>query len=141
MSAGARQIASLAAAGLLLGFFLTRIGFTDYGELHRMLTFQDWRLFGVFGGAVGVSFVGFKIFARGKALPPRPLHRGIVPGGVLFGIGWAVSGACPAVAMIQIGEGQVAALLTLVGMLAGSWLYPRMHARFFRFDAGSTCDS
>ena len=50
-----------------------------------------------------------------------------------------MSGACPAVAMIQVGAGQVAAVLTLVGMLAGSWVYPRVHARYFKFDAG-TCE-
>lgn len=134
-----RQVLVLGAAGLALGFCLTRIGFTDFGELHRMLTFQDLRLLFVFAGAVAVSFVGFRLFGRGKLLPKRPLHSGIVPGGVLFGIGWAVSGACPAVAMIQVGQGQLAAVLTLTGMLAGSWAYPRFQARYFRVDSGS-CD-
>lgn len=131
------QVLKLGLAGLALGFCLTRIGFTDYGELHRMLTLEDARLFLVFGGAVAASFVGFRVFGRGKALTPQPMHPGIVPGGVLFGLGWAVSGACPAVAMIQVGAGQVVAVLTMVGMLAGSWAYPRVHARFFKFDAGA----
>lgn len=132
MNARSRQVLVLGAAGLALGFSLTRIGFTNFTELHRMLTFQDPRLFLVFGGAVALSFVGFQVFGRGKLLPKRAMHSGIVPGGVLFGVGWAVSGACPAVAMIQIGQGQVAALLTLTGMLAGSWAYPRFQQRFFR---------
>jgi uncharacterized membrane protein YedE/YeeE len=139
MNPRTRQILVLGACGLALGFCLTRIGFTDFGELHRMLTFQDPRLLLVFGGAVALSFAGFKLFARGKALPARPMHFGIVPGAVLFGIGWAVSGACPAVAMIQIGQGQIAALLTFAGMLAGSWAYPRVQARFFRRPVAPGC--
>ncbi len=58
------------------------------------------------------------------------MHVGIIPGGVLFGIGWAVSGACPAVAMVQIGAGQMAAMLTFTGMLVGSWAYARFQGRF-----------
>lgn len=139
MNAKTRQLLVLGAGGLALGFCLTRIGFTDYGELHKMLTFQDLRLLFVFAGAVAVSFVGFQVFGRGKLLPRRPLHAGVLPGGVLFGIGWAVSGACPAVAMVQVGQGQLAALLTLAGMLLGSWTYPRFQSRFFRYDTGS-CD-
>jgi uncharacterized protein len=139
VNAQQRQVVVLGAGGLALGFCLTRIGFTDYGELHRMLTFQDLRLLFVFAGAVALSFIGFAVFARGKSLPKKPFHAGTIPGGVLFGAGWAISGACPAVAMIQIGQGQIAALLTLAGMLAGSWLYPRFQARYFRYDTGS-CD-
>jgi uncharacterized protein len=133
------RVLASAAGGLLLGFFLTNIGFTDYGELHRMLTFRDLRLLFVFAAAVAISFAGFKLLARGKALPPRRINAGTIPGAAIFGAGWAISGACPAVAIIQIGQGQVAALLTLAGMLAGTWIYPRIHARFFRFDVGS-CD-
>jgi uncharacterized protein len=131
-----RQVVVLGIAGLAFGFCLTRIGFTDYDELHRMLTLEDPRLFFAFAGAVAASFAGFRVFARGKVLTPKPLHPGIVPGAVLFGAGWAVTGACPAVAMIQVGAGQLGAVLTLVGMLAGSWVYPRVHARFFKFAPG-----
>ncbi len=139
MKASTRQVAALGAWGLALGFALTRIGFADYGELHRMLTFRDLRLLFVFGGAVALSFVGFRLLARGKALPARPMHDGIIPGGILFGVGWAISGACPAVALIQIGQGQVPAVLTLVGMLVGTWVYPRFESRFFRPPTGE-CD-
>jgi uncharacterized membrane protein YedE/YeeE len=56
----------------------------------------------------------------------------------LFGVGWALSGACPAIALVQLGEGQFVALFTLLGIFAGNWLYSVVHERFFRWSA-STC--
>lgn len=130
----------LAGFGLLMGFTLSRIGFTDYGQLQGLLTLADLRLLLAFCTAVGVLFVGFQVLARGQALPKRGLHPGVIPGGVLFGVGWAVCGACPTVALVQVGEGQLAGAVTFVGMVAGNWAYGRVHQRFFRWDSGS-CDS
>ena len=65
------------------------------------------------------------------------LEAEIVPGGVLFGIGWALCGACPSVPWVQLGEGKLASLATLAGVFAGTILYRTVHARFFRWDRGS----
>lgn len=126
--------------GLLLGFSLSRLGFADFGEVHRMLTFADLRLVLTFAGAVVVATLGFLAMARGRTLPRRSVHKGTVAGGVLFGIGWAVTGTCPAVAPVQVGEGRLLGLVTLVGILAGVWLFSLARARFFRWDMGSCAD-
>jgi uncharacterized membrane protein YedE/YeeE len=55
----------------------------------------------------------------------------------MFGVGWVLSGGCPAVALAQLGEGQLPALLTVAGILFGAWLYPKVHRRLFRWDVGS----
>ena len=67
---------------------------------------------------------------------PRPIHPGTLPGGVLFGLGWAVCGACPAVALVQMGEGQLGGAFTFAGILAGNWVYAAVHERFFRWTPG-----
>lgn len=109
-----------------------------------MFTFGDLRLFLGFCTAVALLVVGFFLIARMSREPvhfrKRPIHRGTVVGGVLFGIGWALSGACPSIALVQLGEGQLAAIYTLVGMFAGNWLYGAVHMRFFRWDTGSCTD-
>lgn len=140
MSAALRTHAWMAVFGLGLGYALSRVGFTDFGQLHAMLTFADLRMLLAFCTAVGLLFVGFQLLARNKSLPRRQLHPGVLPGAVLFGVGWAVCGACPSVALVQIGEGQLGGALTLGGMLVGSWVYGRVHAKYFRWDPGS-CDS
>lgn len=51
-----------------------------------------------------------------------------------------MSGACPSIALVQLGEGQGAALLTLIGILCGDWAYACIHERYFRWSAGSCTD-
>lgn len=123
--------------GLALGTTLSLIGFSDWEQVHRMLTFRDLRLLWVFVGAVGASALFFAAVRRKVVLPERRVHPGTVPGGVVFGVGWAVTGACPAVAAVQLGEGKLFALYTLSGILLGTWLYGKVHARLFRWDVGS----
>lgn len=117
------------ASGLLLGLALSLIGFSDFGEVNRMFTLQDPRLFLVFGGAVVLCGIAYALFGKASRLPQKTMHAGIVPGGLLFGAGWALTGACPAVAVVQLGEGRMAALLSFGGILAGSWLVGRLRAK------------
>jgi uncharacterized membrane protein YedE/YeeE len=132
------KLFATAGLGTLLGFSLSRIGFSDFGEVHRMFTMRDFRLLLTFAGAVALTMVATKLLNL-RRRTKTPLHPGTVVGAVLFGIGWALTGACPAVALVQIGEGHLAAFATFFGILAGSWIYPKVHARFFPWDAGS-CD-
>jgi uncharacterized membrane protein YedE/YeeE len=127
----------LGAMGLALGAVVSGSGFTDYGELHRMFTFSDPRLSLVFGGAVLLAGLGFRLHCRGAPLPRRPLRAGTVPGAVLFGSGWALCGGCPGAVLAMIGEGRAPALLTLAGILAGTALGNRLKGRL-GWDSG-TC--
>lgn len=108
-----------AVPGLLLGFVVGRLGFTDYGELHRMLVFSDLRLFSAFLLAVNVLVLVFMAVGKGLAWPGGTFHRGLVPGAVLFGVGWALTGACPGVALVQVGQGSLPALASLAGIGVG----------------------
>jgi len=119
--------------GLLLGIALSSIGFTDFGEIHSMFKFQEARLFLTYGLGIGVAAVGFLVLRQARQMRPRPLHRGTIAGGLIFGAGWAITGACPAGALAQLGEGRVVAVFTVLGVVAGAWLYPVVHARFFRW--------
>jgi uncharacterized membrane protein YedE/YeeE len=112
--------------GAGLGFVLSRVGFTSFDDVHAMFTFGDLRLIGVFAVAVVVVGIGLRLLPAGRALPARELHRGLVPGGVLFGLGWAVSGACPGATLAMVGEGQAAAVLVLVGIFVGSALATKL---------------
>jgi uncharacterized protein len=116
------------ALGALLGFSLSRIGFTDYTQLHRMFTFVELRMMLVFAGAVVIA--GALLFALRKArpLPPRPFQKRVVVGGVLFGVGWAIAGACPGAAFAQLGEGKVWAFATLFGVALGTSVADRVLA-------------
>lgn len=131
------------AVGVGFGFVLSRIGFTSWDDVHRMFTFADLRLLLSFALAVGILTLGWLVLHRlpGSRWTPRPIHRGTLAGGALFGVGWALSGACPSIALAQIGEGQLGALWTVAGSTAGNWLYSVVHERYFRWTIGSCADS
>jgi uncharacterized membrane protein YedE/YeeE len=109
--------------GLLLGFSLSHIGFGDFAEVHRMFTFADLRLLLTFAGAVALCAAGFAALSRRWRFTARPAHAASAVGGVVFGLGWALSGACPGIVLVQLGEGRMLAGLTLGGILGGTWLF------------------
>jgi uncharacterized membrane protein YedE/YeeE len=123
--------------GVLLGFSLSRIGFTNYDELHRMFLFADLRMFVVFCGGVALSAPLFLLLKKRRALPSRALHKGTIAGGVVFGLGWVIAGACPGVAFAQLGEGKLWALATLAGIAAGTLGYRALNRRLLRLDTSS----
>lgn len=124
----ARTHAGIVVTGVALGFALSRIGFTDYDALVGMFTFVDLRMFLVFAGGVMLTALGLVVTGRWRA-PRRTLTKGAVVGGVLFGVGWAIAGACPGVAFAQVGEGKLWALVTIAGMVVGTVLFHRVRDR------------
>jgi uncharacterized membrane protein YedE/YeeE len=102
-----------------------------------MFTFADLRLFHSFAFGVTVLGVLWVVVRRSAAVlpvwPARSIPPGTIWGGALFGARWALCGACPGIALVQIGEGQLGALWTLGGMLLGNGLYSIVHERYFRW--------
>lgn len=126
-----------AGFGLALGFVVSMIGFGDFGELNAMFTFQSWRMFLAFAGGVTLAAAGFLVL-RAPRPTPGPIHRGIVPGAVLFGTGWAMSGGCPAIPLVQLSSGYLPAVVTLSGMAVGMIACRKVCGRWIHVDRG-TC--
>ncbi|GGK16074.1 YeeE/YedE thiosulfate transporter family protein [Streptomyces sp. NPDC051217] len=121
--------------GLALGFTVTSIGFGDYIELSRMFTFQDLRMLLSFGGAVVIIVCVFALLKVRRT--PGRIHAGVIPGAVLFGTGWAISGGCPAIPIIQVASGYLPALVTIVGIVVGVRLCRWVRGRYLHIDSGS----
>ncbi len=124
--------------GTLFGFVLSRARATDYDTMAAMFRLTDLHLVGVIGLAIATAALGFWLLCRagshtlsGRPLEPRkkPWHTGAIWGGLLFGTGWALSGACPGTALAQAGEGKLVALFTVAGILTGTYLYGRVRSR------------
>lgn len=122
-------------AGLTLGFVVADVGFGDYAELNRMFTFQDLRMMFTFAGAVGILIVMFALLRVRKT--PGRIHAGVVPGAILFGTGWAISGGCPAIPIIQLAGGYLPASITIVGVVVGVRLCRWANGKYFHLDRGS----
>lgn len=137
MNQSVKQYCLNALMGLSMGVILTNVGFADYEELHKMLSFNDVRMLLSFAMSIGIAAMVFVIFARYLPTQKKLFHPGVIPGSLLFGIGWAVCGACPAIVFVQLGLGKLPALMTLLGIFLGVKLYRYIHGRFFRWDTGS----
>ena len=59
----------------------------------------------------------------------KPMHRGTIVGGLLFGVGWSIAGMCPGPILVNIGEGKVYAFAALAGAVAGAGLYGTLYER------------
>lgn len=132
-----KQYFFYAFIGMLLGFVIARIGFADYDQLHRMFILTDLRmLFSFLGGAL-LSMLVLILFSKKIPKQNKIFQPGTIPGSMLFGFGWAVSGACPGIVFVQLGSGRLAAIFTLIGIYLGVLLHKKIHARYFRWDTGS----
>lgn len=142
MSRPARPLAVL-GIGTAFGVALSRIGFASWDEVHRMFAFADLRLTLTFATAVALMLVAWTVLGRRRPLPPsdRPIHRGTIPGALLFGIGWALSGSCPSIAFVQIGQGELGAVLAVAGMFAGNALFAFVNPKVLKVPAASCLES
>ena len=125
--------------GILFGFILSRAGATTYDFYAGLFLFRDLQLLWVIAvaasvGAVGVALLkiaGARALLGGATLSFRgkPYTRSLVPGSLLFGLGWGLAGACPGTVLVMLGEGKLGALFTIVGIVAGTYLYGVVHSR------------
>jgi hypothetical protein len=118
--------------GALFGFLLHQARVTDYDAILGLFLFRDFHLMGVIGTAIATAAIGLAVVRRrARSSPsgepseirPKPIHGGMVAGSLVFGIGWALCGACPGTALAQVGEGKLTALITLAGLLLGTLAY------------------
>ena len=130
------------ALGAVFGVILSRSGAADYNFVQGMFLLTEFQLYGIIAVAVAVSAPGiWLIKRRGRTLlgqpvtiELKPLHRGNIVGGALFGVGWSLTGMCPGPILVNVGEGKVYALAALAGALVGAGLlgslYPRLQRPF-----------
>ena len=125
--------------GALFGFLLSRGGATTYDFYAKLFLFQDAQLFFVILAAilVGAPLVQllrrFQVRALFSGRPiefqPKPMKPGLLAGALLLGVGWGLAAACPGTVLTMLGEGKLAGLFTISGILLGTWLYGAWHDR------------
>jgi uncharacterized membrane protein YedE/YeeE len=123
--------------GTAFGFILSRSGAADYNYIQAMFLFERFQLYGIIGTAVAVTAPGVWLIKRcGRTaaghsieIELKPLHRGNIVGGLLFGVGWSIAGMCPGPIFVNIGEGKVYALAALAGALVGAGVFGAIYGQ------------
>ena len=126
---------SIATINRLVGTVLTKAEVISWFRIQEMFRFQSFHLYGILGSAVVVAALGIGLIrrlalrtARGDAIvvPPKTLSRWGTrywAGGTVFGVGWALTGACPGPLFALVGGGLSIMVIALAAALAGTWVY------------------
>lgn len=119
--------------GFVFGIVLTKSEAVSWYRIYEMFQFQSFHMYGIIMVAIGTGVIGIQIIKRKeiKDIKGRPIEildkePGSIRywvGGVLFGLGWALVGACPGPIYILLGAGFWSILIVLFGALFGTYLY------------------
>jgi hypothetical protein len=126
--------------GIAFGVVLTRSEVLSWFRIQEMFRFQSFRMYGIIGSAVVTAALSLALIKRAGlksfsgeqiSIPARPLGRGIqfAAGGTIFGVGWALTGACPGPLFALIGNGVSVMIVAVVSALAGTWVYGLLRPR------------
>lgn len=133
-SEGFASLLRYAIVGLLFGIVFVKAEIISWFRIQEMFRLQSFHMYGVIGGAVIVGIISVWLIKRfnittfsGQSitLQPKEFRKGQVIGGLIFGMGWAVTGACPGPIFAQIGSGFTVVAVTLLSAIAGTWVYGR----------------
>lgn len=125
--------------GVLFGVVFTKAEIISWFRIQEMFRFQSFHMFGVIGSAVMVAALSVFIIKKFKVktttgqaieLKPKTFNKGQVYGGLIFGFGWAMTGACPGPLFAQIGAGATVIIITLLSAIAGTWVYGKYQNKF-----------
>ena len=126
--------------GACFGVVLTQAEVLSWFRIQEMFRFQSPRMFLIICSAVAVAAVSLQILKRAGArsasgepiaVPPKAMGRGVsyLAGGTMFGLGWALTGACPGPLFALAAGGVPVMFVAIVAALAGTWAYGYLRPR------------
>jgi len=118
--------------GVLFGIILSKAEVVSWYRIYEMFKFQSFHMYGVIGSAVVLGMILFYFFRNGtiktylgKQVEIQPKKKGVrnIIGGIIFGFGWSLAGACPGPMFILLGRGTIAMTVIIIGALFGAFFY------------------
>ncbi len=118
--------------GIYFGIVLVKSEVISWFRIQEMFRFQDIHMYGIIGLAIVTGAISLFIIKKIQmksvdgekiVMKPKKIHPGLVIGGLMFGLGWAFTGACPGPIYALIGGGTSVFIVVLLSALAGVWVY------------------
>ena len=118
--------------GVFFGVVFVKAEIISWYRIQEMFRLHSFHMYGVIGSAVMVAAISVFFIKRFSiktiqgekvVFHTKQFHWGNVIGGLLFGLGWAITGACPGPLFAQIGSGFTVIIVTLLSAIAGTWVY------------------
>ena len=120
--------------GVLFGIVFVKAEVISWFRIQEMFRLRSFHMYGIIGSAVLIGALSvwliktFKIKTiHGEEITfsDKKFNRGQIYGGLTFGLGWGLTGACPGPLFAQIGVGATVVIVTLLSAIAGTWVYGR----------------
>ncbi len=121
-----------AAVGIMFGIVFTKAEIISWFRIQEMFRLQNFHMYGVIGTAIAVGMLSVFLIKRfhvktiyGEPIEfhPKKFNKGQIYGGLIFGLGWAMTGACPGPLFAHIGAGFLVVIVVLLSAVAGTWVY------------------
>lgn len=118
--------------GILFGIVFVKAEIISWFRIQEMFRLQSFHMYGVIGSAIVTGMISVWLIKRFKIktvegepvfIASKKFSKGQIYGGLMFGFGWAVTGACPGPLFAQIGTGSFAVIVTLLSAVSGTWVY------------------
>ncbi|SFT06126.1 YeeE/YedE family protein [Sphingobacterium wenxiniae] len=119
--------------GTFFGIVMYKSEAASWFRIYEMFQFQSIHMYGLMGTALAVGIIIVQYIKRNKvkdvngnpiviADKDKSIPRYLI-GGILFGLGWALAGACPGPMFVMTGAGYFPILVVILGAILGTWLY------------------
>ncbi|MEY2871707.1 MAG: hypothetical protein RLZZ146_1630 [Bacteroidota bacterium] len=118
--------------GMIFGIVFVKAEIISWFRIQEMFRFESFHMYGVIGTAVVVGMISVQIIKARKAksiegeaivIHDKEFSKGQIFGGLIFGLGWAITGACPGPLFAQIGAGFTVVIVTFLSAVLGTWVY------------------
>ena len=118
--------------GIAFGIVFVKAEIISWFRIQEMFRLAAFHMYGVIGTAVVVGAISIFLIKKFNiktiegekvVFHPKTFNKGQIFGGLIFGLGWAITGACPGPLFAQIGSGFLAIIVTLLSAIAGTWVY------------------
>jgi len=120
-------------AGILFGIVMSKSEAISWYRIQEMFRFQSFQMFGIIGTAVVIGIIAVSLLKRfgtkdvdGAVIVFKAKESGwrrYLFGGIIFGLGWVLTGACPGPIFVLLGQGYLVMFVVIAGALLGTYLY------------------
>jgi uncharacterized membrane protein YedE/YeeE len=126
-------------AGIVFGIVMSKSEAISWYRIQEMFRFQSFQMFGIIGTAVVTGVIAVALIKRfglksvdGAAIVFSVKEKGwrkYLFGGIIFGFGWVLTGACPGPIFVLLGQGYLVMIVVIIGSLAGTYVYGLLRDR------------
>ena len=129
---GNRSLLVFWLLGILFGVILIKAEVVSWWRIQEMFRLQNFHMFGVIGSAIATGMLSIFLIKKFNVktidgdpivIEPKKFQKGNIFGGLLFGFGWALTGACPGPLFALVGNGSIVVIVTLISAILGTKVY------------------